>query len=248
MKKPYKIAAFIVSAVVVVVVVVCARRFARDQQNIRALGNPGTRMIAMRYLGDHRVSRAVPALISIMKDEEDEWDKIGAAKALGKIGTREAIDVLIAEIRRESFVAPAAATGLFLGAGDERAVPVLLEALGSDNDALRKGSALALAKAGRRECVPSLADYLYDCNEGIDQPGLQALAKEEGVPHRGTLIARIEIGGRRTMAEYCVSKLREFTGESFGYDSSASKEERAKTVDAWRDWLKTNWPETASNE
>jgi hypothetical protein len=190
---------------------------------------------AITYLAVHKVSRAVPALIQVMANENEFGTAMLAANALGQVGTKEAVDALIAEVKAESPVAPTATWGLFLAA-DARGIPALLEALESGDGELQKGAAVALSRFDRMECIPGLIAALEDYNAGIDSVPLRsALADDDAAPTVKSFVHNA-ITVSSGMADYCSSALRKMTGQSFGYDASAGTEERRKAVGAWRAW------------
>ena len=233
--------------------------YRKDSQMIRVLeqaggvpGGWGATFRAARYLGDRKVARAAPALVSVMRNESGLGVSGFAATALARIGTPEAVDALIAELEQGSAVAETAAWGLFL-AGDERAVPSLLRALESNDYGLRHMAAVALTKFGRKEGIPALVDVLcqYDLQIIEEAKDIESslLRQLGGIPHPQDMEILIFVSEVvpviEEMAGYCASQLRELTRESFGYDSSTTEEGREAAIQAWRDWLKTNYPEEA---
>lgn len=248
-KRVRRVSLLIVACVVAVVLGVWLYRFGKDTYNIRVLrsAEPKRRLEAIAYLGNHRVSRAVSELISVMNNKKDFQCVTSAMRALGQIGTREAVDALISEVEGVdtakvdvgSFIVSQATMALFT-TSDERAVPALLHALESKDSSLRRGAAIALSKFGRKEFIPELVEALETCNSVIDSPGFRApLEEKEPDPFFEKFIPD-DIGSMKSWADYCASKLREFTGQSFGYNASENKESRTKAVEAWENWLKSH--------
>jgi len=213
-------------------------RFGRDTNYIRTLGDSDTRRRwkAIGYLAKHKVSRGVLPLISIMKDEKSTATAMLATQALGQIGTREAVDALVAEVEAESPLAATATFGLFL-AGDERAMPTLMVALASRNEELKQGAALALSKFDRKECIPGLVEVLERSNSSIDDPKMHIPRNATNVIPGARRVASSVIASKKWCADYCASKLRQLTGQSFAYEVNESKENRAKAVEAWKTWV-----------
>lgn len=80
-------------------------------------------------LGDLRSPRAVAPLLALLKRPKVGGEHAEALLALGKIGTPEAVDALLAVLgddKRDVMVRMAASSGLFL-AGNPKAVPTLFE-------------------------------------------------------------------------------------------------------------------------
>jgi HEAT repeat protein len=80
-------------------------------------------------LGDLRAAKAVPALAARLKVPAKSGEHKSILIALGFIGTKEAVDVLLNTLKDKKADAPtraAAEDGIYLS-GDKRAVPILLE-------------------------------------------------------------------------------------------------------------------------
>jgi HEAT repeat protein len=72
-----------------------------------ASGDAALRSTAAFYLGDlgSKAAKAVPALVEVVKRDNSKWARRSAAKALGRIGTSEAIAGLrIAAVDRDPWV------------------------------------------------------------------------------------------------------------------------------------------------
>lgn len=259
-----------VGGLVVILLVGYTFRFYKDMQNIRALDNPRTCIEAMNYLARHKVSRAVPALTSLMKKGRDSFGlfaakalgRIGtpeavdaliaelkqrhrgtslfAANALGQIGTPEAVDALVEEVEQETAAASWAAAALF-HASDERSVPALLRAVKSEDGELRKAASLALSKFDRKECIPGLVEELEEYDAGIHHPRLREPLEDEFVNPTVLRSVKHAIGVNKAMADYCASKLKELTSQSFGYSADQSEENRVKAIQAWKQWLEDSY-------
>jgi len=80
-------------------------------------------------LGDLRAAKAVPALAARLKIPAKSGEHKAILISLGFIGTKEAVDVLLATLKDKKADAPtrsAAEDGIYLS-GDKRAVPILME-------------------------------------------------------------------------------------------------------------------------
>ncbi|PIQ84201.1 MAG: hypothetical protein COV75_03470 [Candidatus Omnitrophica bacterium CG11_big_fil_rev_8_21_14_0_20_63_9] len=127
---------------------------------------------------------AVPLLIEILKNSPCSV----AVEALGEIGDKRAVEVLIAELRSSSInvfrdynIAAAKALGKI---GDKRAIPALIEASKDGNGALRRSAVESLGKIGDQQAVPMLIEALEDHSEDIRRSAVDALVriKEPAVP------------------------------------------------------------------
>jgi HEAT repeat protein len=84
---------------------------------------------AAYLLGDLRSPKAVPALAARLKIPAKSGEHKAALIALGFIGTKEAVDVLLGTLKDKKADAPtrsAAEDGIYLS-GDKRAIPILME-------------------------------------------------------------------------------------------------------------------------
>lgn len=100
---------------------------------IDALGDLGARPIAP--LSEDQVRRVVPALTAMLLDSEYKEERWQILRALGKIGSREAVPALIQALTlaEDEDVAELDWLALALGnIGDTRAIPALTEALERD--------------------------------------------------------------------------------------------------------------------
>jgi HEAT repeat protein len=123
-----------------------------------------TRRLAAATLGEIRALEAVPDLLAVLGDPDDEL-VASAARALGRIGDTTATAALIDLLqgRRPWFVHVAAASALG-GIDDPDAAPALTQALGAEDWELRNAAARSLVgfgEAGLRAVVERL-DELPD--------------------------------------------------------------------------------------
>ncbi len=142
-------------------------------------------------LGDLGDLKAIPALLQELK-RGNAAVQANAATALGRLRATEAVDALIElAVKRQNKNALAA-----LGAiGDQRALPVLLNAFKSTNPALRSVAAAALGRLGHRDAVTLLAQaFTTEKSDSVRGAIVSALG-ELGDPHalpalRGALTAK----------------------------------------------------------
>lgn len=84
-------------------------------------------------LGSLKETRAVPALISAVKDEAPDV-RSAAAAALGDLRDKRAIDPLIHSLKDEYRMVRLAAALALADIGDKRAIPSLTEALAGEKE------------------------------------------------------------------------------------------------------------------
>jgi HEAT repeat protein/PBS lyase HEAT-like repeat-containing protein len=125
---------------------------------LAALGDPGTRVQAVRFLGRLRATAAVDPLLGLLDDPVATEE---AVRALGRIGDARAVDPLIAFVRRDPDLKEAATAIVALGElGDPRAVDFLLELLPRNNGLIGNLAAYSLAKIGDPRAVPPMREAL----------------------------------------------------------------------------------------
>jgi HEAT repeats len=139
-----------------------AEPFLREQ--LASAAAVETRRLAAATLGEIRALDAVPALLEVLDDPDDEL-VAGAARALGRIGDTAATAALmeVLEGRRPWFVHVAAASALG-DVDDPDAAPALTRALAAEEWELRNAAArslVGLGEAGLRAVAERL-DELPD--------------------------------------------------------------------------------------
>jgi len=118
----------------------------------------------------------VPALLQALGDEAEDVRK-AAARALGRIGDRQAVPPLIQALGDEDEDVRSAAAKALGRIGDPRAVPVLIQALGDGDEDVRKAAAEALGGIGDRQAVPALLQALGDENWRVRSAAAEALGR-----------------------------------------------------------------------
>jgi HEAT repeat protein len=164
------------------------------QGRLRDLSSPddGTRAEAAAALGEHRVSRAVRAIVRLLETDPSPSVRYAAAEALGNIGSPVGVDALIEALRAaqvdtsDEFIAQAAATALGQ-IGDPRAVPSLQQAMhdGRLNQHAR-GALEAIARkspeaqrvlgAANRQLVQRSVRKLADPDPGVRAAACRVIA------------------------------------------------------------------------
>jgi hypothetical protein len=139
----------------------------QDERLLKLLDDPGTsparRVKAIAQLGNIFSAKAVPRLLTALKDPDMEVAK-AAVIALGNIGKKDSVPVLVETMKSgPPELRPSAAKALGLvGAlhGDFSIIPPLLEALKTDDILLKTEVAWALGKLpDRRAYEPLFAIY-----------------------------------------------------------------------------------------
>lgn len=118
----------------------CRAALARDRDvNLRA-----NAAVSLGKIGD---PKALPTLVSVLKDDEDDFARQLAAEALGKLGDKAAVDPLSHALLHDenAHVRTRAVTALGV-IGDARARDVLQAALEDEDASVEKEAAQALQK------------------------------------------------------------------------------------------------------
>jgi len=140
--------------------------------------SPALKARIITQLGEMFATEAVPRLLIALKDPDVTIAKV-AAQALGNIGQKDSISALVSVLQSgKPELQAAAAKGLGqVGAlhGDFSIIPSLLEALKSDNLAVKTEAAWALGKLpDKRSYEPIYAQYRTVQTSGIDGQGKNA--------------------------------------------------------------------------
>jgi HEAT repeat protein len=117
----------------------------RGDKLITALGHPEptTPVRAATILGRIQESRAVPALVAVLRTREDGFLRAAAATALGKIGDPAAVPALVEVLRGSPLVARLAAAEALGALGSEESAAALRRATTDDPTAGVRGAAAA---------------------------------------------------------------------------------------------------------
>ena len=119
--------------------------------------NPDLRMQAALALGEQRDTRAIPALIKALGDDDTNV-RYHAIEALGKLEARDAVDSLAGVAESKDFFLSYAAIDALTKIGDAGIVPRLTPLL--QDDFLREPTASLLGQLGNETVVAPLSDLL----------------------------------------------------------------------------------------
>jgi HEAT repeat protein len=126
-----------------------------------------TRFISL--LGRLKDRRVLPILLDTLKKRKDSYDRVTVVKAIGDLGTTEAIDPLLQIlVNDKEYPGPRNAAAMALGKlGDEKAVDPLIGILMNkkEEEHVRVGAAVALGMVKNRMTVEPLINILKDNKE-----------------------------------------------------------------------------------
>lgn len=192
--------------------------------------------------------RGVPALSAVLSDTGRDFDQRWiAARALGRIGTPDAMEQLKKTVAEDKFsMARLAAISSLKDAGERSAVPILTEALNDDAMVVRSAAADALARLGDVSVVPSLLEALDREDNFYKGKSLwvrRHIVKALGeLESRGAVPKLVElIDDQDAEVGYqAIRSLEKCTRLSFRVPAS-SKQEYAKTAaPKWKEWWEEN--------
>ena len=112
---------------------------------LEALEDENTNVVynVVECLGDIGDPRAVPPLMTLLKNHPDDWVHVATLEALGKIGDQRVVELLLSLVKDELVVDPLINA---LGAlGDSRAIPLLSSYLKDKDRDIRELAIKALA-------------------------------------------------------------------------------------------------------
>jgi beta-lactamase regulating signal transducer with metallopeptidase domain len=123
---------------------------------------------------------AVPQLITLLSDT-DEWVRMAAARALGELNDRRALDALVARLGDDKWRVRQVSAWALSEMKDPRAVAALCNLLLSDPRAeVRRGAAEALGEIASAEALPSLKQALNDAESSVSAKAAWAISEIEG--------------------------------------------------------------------
>lgn len=123
---------------------------------------------------------AVPKLITLLSDTDD-WVRMAAARALGELNDRRALDALVARLADDKWRVRQLAVWALSEMKDRRAVAALCNLLLSDPRAeVRRGAAEALGEISSAEALPSLKQALNDAESSVSAKAAWAISEIEG--------------------------------------------------------------------
>lgn len=123
---------------------------------------------------------AVPQLITLLSDS-DEWVRIAAARALGELNDRRALDAVVARLADDKWRVRQLAAWALSEMKDPRAVAALCNLLLSDPRVeVRRGAAEALGEIASAEALPSLKQALNDAESSVSAKAAWAISEIEG--------------------------------------------------------------------
>jgi HEAT repeat protein len=139
---------------------------------------------AIRLLSQFNQPSSKEVLLSAMKTHPLYDVRFSAAEALGEVGDKAAVPVLIKALKdNDDFrVRAAEALGKI---GDKSAVPGLIEALKDPDYLVRRNAAIILGEIGYKEAQPGLIEALNDADDNVRRIAIDALGKigfEEAQP------------------------------------------------------------------
>jgi len=129
----------------------------------------GTPTPSISLLGRLKDRRALPILLDTLKKRKDSYDRLTVVKAIGDLGTTEAIDPLLQIlVNDKEYPGPRNAAAMALGKlADEEAVDPLIGILMNkkEEEHVRVGAAVALGMFKSRMTVEPLINILKDYKE-----------------------------------------------------------------------------------
>lgn len=150
-------------------------RDAATQLRLLQSGSQREQILAARLLGNAGDRRAIRPLMSKLTTSEPPV-QVAAARALGRLQAREAVDVLGRTLGASDEALVRGASADALGAiADPRAIASLIEALEDPHPYVRRDAADALAAIGR-PAIEGLDTVLHEGSRRAKEGAIRALA------------------------------------------------------------------------
>ncbi len=138
---------------------------------------PETRATAVRAMGDLVHARAIPTLVSTLKDS-DPRVRSNAVEALSRCPGEGLMALLLPCLEDSNHRVRATAALAIWRLGGHHAVEVLLKMLESGNTASQTSAAFALGEIGSSEMVVPLSDLLHDLTSSVVTTEAQRLVQK----------------------------------------------------------------------
>ena len=135
----------------------------------------------LRALGRH----TVPPLAQALQDE-DEWVRRAACKALGEIGDAQAVPHLVQVLQDEDDRVRLEACRALGAIGDSQAIPHLIQALQDREWRVCHAACKALGEIGDAQAIPLLVQILQDTEGRVRRMACEALGRigdPQAIPH-----------------------------------------------------------------
>jgi len=157
---------------------------------------------ALRKIG----KSAMPALLGALKNSKGAFH---AAKALGRMGDRQAVPALIDALSSDNSLLRREAAQALGNLGDERAVSPLTRLLKDKDAMVRRESAIALGKLKDRRVGPELEPLLYDNDSLVRSAAASSLGEIGGPQSMKTLqaVLKDDVGFVRQRAAIALVKM-----------------------------------------
>lgn len=128
--------------------------------------------------GKYSIGDEVPALITALEDEDWYLARSSAARVLGEIGDKRAVEPLIDALKNDKASSVQGSAAEAVGKiGDKRVVELLIKALKDEDWQVRLGAAKGLGELGDKRAVEPLIDALEDERMWVRERAAEALGK-----------------------------------------------------------------------
>jgi HEAT repeat protein len=175
------------------------------------------RKFIVDIIGEVRDPRAIPMLISALKDE-DENVVASAVEHLGTMREPSVVDALVETVKGGDVWTAYPAVDALGNVGDDRNIPLIVGLLG--NRSLREPALRALGKLGGAREVEQILPYIEDKSRAVQQ---EALASIEKIYDRGVSEAAISDSLHKVFGDRVVELL-------LGYASGGKSDVRASSI------------------
>ncbi|MBF0465148.1 MAG: HEAT repeat domain-containing protein [Nitrospirae bacterium] len=193
------------------------------------------KIMAVSELGRFGFKAAVPILIEAA-GYKNPYLISDIINALINLDDTSAIPFLKEAARFSNFrVRVGALRGLYKLAGDDNAIPVLLNALKDEHQEVRKTAATFLGWRDSSDTVPALVQALHDRDEGVKKSAITALSTIKDKSAVSPLI-RTLTDESRDIREKALEAINTITGEYVSFNVDLTGDVLASEIDKLRRW------------
>ncbi|MBF0228374.1 MAG: HEAT repeat domain-containing protein [Desulfamplus sp.] len=191
--------------------------------------------LAAAELGKIGNESAVPVLMDAVRYDDPELTA-EIVNSLISIGDSRAVPLFIKELKSQKYrVRIGSLRGLFKLAGDDVAMPALIEALRDDHPEVRRTALTFIGWKDPEDSVPAVSQCLVDEEARVRKAAVSALAN---LKDESSVLPLIKVLGDKELEirEKALEAIRSITGDNIEFNVNAAGKELANAVLELKQW------------